>query len=222
MDIHSGRYKRTGQIRIALLALAAVVMLLVVACSSSGHGPRLPIIDHSEPDNPPDMYEEVWSQTSPIGTSFEYKVNCAGDPETLEPCYLSDLSAVRVLTPDDASFELEKDFNINDYSGEVTRRWVLYGPQDGSPPASGEYTFEYLKAGEVVRPETIDYTQSQIAYPTNVEWQRKGDDIAVTWTPPVGVANTRSSSEIGAVPRTCLCHRCSSGTPATPPCRTSR
>jgi hypothetical protein len=54
---------------------------------------------NNSPDNPPDMYEEVWSQTSPIGTSFEYKVNCAGDPETREPCYLSDLSAVRVVTP---------------------------------------------------------------------------------------------------------------------------
>jgi hypothetical protein len=115
---------------------------------------------NNSPGNPPDMYEEVWSQTSPVGTSFEYKVNCAGDPETLEPCYLSDLSAVRVVTADNASLRLEKDFNINDYSDEVTRRWVLYGPQEGAPPASGEYTFEYLKVGDVVRSETPDYTQS--------------------------------------------------------------
>jgi len=135
----------------------------------------------------PDVYEEVWSQTSPIGTSWEYKVNCSGDPPTLESCYLSDLDAVRVVTPEGALHQLEKDFNVNDYSGEVTRRWVLYGPQDGLPPVSGQYTFEYLKAGEIVRSHNINYTQSKIGYPTGVEWQRIGNDIAVQWDAPAGV-----------------------------------
>ena len=106
---------------------------------------------------------------------------------TLEPCYLSDLTSVSVLAPDGSMHELEKDFNVNDYSGEVTRRWVLYGPQDGSPPTSGEYTFEYRQADELVKSHTIDYTQSHISYPTGVEWQRVGNDIAVQWDAPPGV-----------------------------------
>ncbi|MDP6823366.1 MAG: hypothetical protein QF554_08750 [Dehalococcoidia bacterium] len=173
---------RTHLDRLALSALASVAVLLLLACSSSGHGPPVPGFLKG-----PDVYEEVWSQTSPVGTSWEYKVNCSGDPPTLEPCFLSDLSAVRVIAPDGSLTELEKDFNINDYSGEVTRRWVLYGPREGDPPATGAYTFEYLKADEVVRSHTIDYTQSHIGYPTGVKWQRVGNDVAVQWDAPAGV-----------------------------------
>ena len=163
-----------------LFRLLAAIALLAVACSSSG-------VSLPGPFSEPDVYEEVWSQTSEFGTSWEYKVNCSGDPTTLEPCFLSDLTLVRVLTPDGDVVDLEKDFNVNDYSGEVTRRWVLYGPQEGSPPASGEYTFEYLQSDEVIRSHAIDYTQSNIAYPTEVKWQRNGNDIAVQWSPPAGV-----------------------------------
>jgi hypothetical protein len=192
--------------RRSVLAFVATAMLLLLACSSPDHEPRPdqgpeqrseqgpdqgsgPADSEQQPQTPqePDVYEEVWSQTSPIGTSWEYKVNCSGDPVTLEPCYLSDLTSIRVVAPDCSMHELEKDFNVNDYSGEVTRRWVLYGPQDGLPPISGEYTFEYRQAGELVRSHTIDYTQSQIGYPTGVQWQRVGNDISVQWDAPSGV-----------------------------------
>jgi len=64
---------------------------------------------------------------------------------------------------------------------------VLCGPRDGLPLTSGEYSFEYPQVDELVRSHTIDYTQSQISYPTRVQWQRVGIDIAVQWDAPPGV-----------------------------------
>ena len=178
--------------RLALLAVTAATLLLMAACTSSNYAAQ-PSDRSGEssrpPDRPdePDVYAEVWSQTSPAGSSYEFKVNCAGEPKTLEPCYLSDLQSVRVVGPDGVVYGLDKDFNINDYSGEVTRRWVLYGPEGGLLPVAGPHTFEYLQPDQTVRTQVVDYTPSQISYPTGVEWERVGDDIAVRWEPPTGV-----------------------------------
>jgi hypothetical protein len=71
-----------------------------------------------------DIFPEVWSQHSPYGQGYEFKVNCIGNYTILDECFLWDLDSVHVHTPENASFSLKKDFNINNYSGEVTRRWV--------------------------------------------------------------------------------------------------
>lgn len=132
------------------------------------------------------IYPEVWSQKSPAGESYEFKVNCGAFYEELETCFLWDLDLVKVTAPDGTEYELEKDFNINEYSGEVTRRWVLYGPEEAQLPQGGTYTFQYLRGGETIFSQRIEYTPSSISYPTNVEWERKGDDIYVSWAPPEG------------------------------------
>ena len=85
------------------------------------------------------------------------------------------------------NYDLERDYNINEYSGEVTRRFVLYGPPDGGLPESGEYTFTFFKDGKKAAVKTVDYQQSELGYPTEVRWERRGDDLFVEWTPPVGV-----------------------------------
>jgi hypothetical protein len=69
-----------------------------------------------------DIHPEVWSHNSPRGASYEYKVNCGANYEILETCFLWDLDQVIVITPGGRTFELNKDFNINTYSGEITRR----------------------------------------------------------------------------------------------------
>src|SRR3989344_3988085 len=74
------------------------------------------------------FFPEVWSQHSPYGQSYEFKVNCFGDYQILNECFLWDLDSVKVISPNGTVYFLNKDFNINNYSGEVTRRWVLYGP----------------------------------------------------------------------------------------------
>ena len=88
------------------------------------------------------MVPEVWSQNSPAGESYEYKVNewqCSFIDSELETGFLSEIDAVRVITPDGEVFWLNRDFNINSYSGEVTRRFVLYGPEKAHLPVSGKY-----------------------------------------------------------------------------------
>lgn len=149
-----------------------------------------PLTDYPQPpESKPwdNIYPEVWSQKSPLGESYEFKVNCAGIYDKLEECFLWELTAVKVTSPDGVQYELEKDFNVNDYSGEVTRRWVLYGPEQAVLPESGTYLFEYLKSGEVIFSQNVGYTQSKINYPTNVRWERSGGDLYVSWIPPEGV-----------------------------------
>lgn len=136
------------------------------------------------------IYPEVWSQHSPLGESWEFKVNCFGIYSKLEECFLWDLDLVQVITPTNSRYHLKKDFNVNNYSGEVTRRWVLYGPANESLPVSGNYTFLYSKHNTTIYTQTISYAQSKIAYPTNVKWSRKANDLYVTWTRPFGVDKT--------------------------------
>ena len=136
------------------------------------------------------IYPQVWSQHSPAGESWEFKVNCFGNYSTLEECFLWDVDAVQVITPNLSIYALNKDFNINNYSGEVTRRWVLYGPAKEKLPETGSYTFLYLKDEVIVYNQTVEYTQNKIAYPTDVKWQRKDNDLYASWSPPSGVDNT--------------------------------
>ncbi len=134
------------------------------------------------------IFPEVWSQNSPYGTSYEFKVNCFGEYDRLETCFLWDLNLVRVVSPNRTIYNLNKDFNINNYSGEVTRRWVLYGPYNGSLPATGNYTFEYIvdSEGVIVR-DVVSYEPNIIGYPTSVIWERRADDLFISWTSPDGI-----------------------------------
>ncbi len=144
---------------------------------------------NSKEENPK-VHSEVWSQKSPYGESYEFKVNCYGEYEKLETCFLYDVDSVRVITPLAKIYELEKDFNINNYSGEITRRWVLYGPMNATLPISGEYKFEFIKNGEVIFVDKIFYEQSKIFYPTEVRWIRLDDELHVSWNAPEGVDDT--------------------------------
>ncbi len=133
------------------------------------------------------LWPDVWSQHAPGIKSWEYKVNCAGkNPPTshTDPCFLSDLTAVNVEAPDGTITELDYDFNTNEYSGEITRRWVKYGPPEGKLPEKGDYIFRYWRGQELAYEQVYPYASDPISYPTDVTWERQGDDILVNWTPP--------------------------------------
>ena len=135
------------------------------------------------------IWPQVWSQHAPTIQSWEYKVNCGQAESHTESCFLSDLTSVRVTTPSGELIELEKDFNTNDFSGEVTRRWVLYGPEDGDLPARGDYVFSYSRGAELIYEQAIPYDSGVISYPTGVEWKRSANDIVVNWIPPPEAAD---------------------------------
>lgn len=133
------------------------------------------------------IWPQVWSQHAPGVKSWEYKVNCSSRvaPEShTVPCFLSDLTAVNVEGPDGSVTELDFDFNTNDYSGEITRRWVKYGPPEGSLPEQGDYIFRYWRGDELAYEQAVPYASEPISFPTGVTWQRDGDDLFVEWTPP--------------------------------------
>ncbi|MCI0809028.1 MAG: hypothetical protein J4N63_07730 [Chloroflexi bacterium] len=148
---------------------------------------RLPGRTHG--DRAHGIWPQVWSQHAPSVQSWEYKVNCGDASTHEEACFLSDLTSVVVITPAGELIELEKDFNTNDFSGEVTRRWVLYGPDDGNLPARGDYVFSYWRAGELVYEQVVPYDSDVISYPTEVTWNRTANDIEVRWAPPAEAAN---------------------------------
>jgi len=135
------------------------------------------------------IFPEVWSQSSPYGASYEFKVN--DHPlmgKDLEIGRLSIIDRVVVTDAKGKKFELEREFNINEYSGEVTRRFVLYGPPDGGLPESGKYRFDFIKEGKIVLVKYVDYVQSALGYPTEISWERRGNDIYVEWNPPPNVS----------------------------------
>ena len=161
-----------------IAALAAVV-----ACSDDPGEPRRPSPERDDSG----VYPEVWSSNGYDGQTYEFKTNCDSDYATLNECFLWDVTRVVVVHPDGAGFSLRKDFNINSYSGEVTRRWVLYGPAGEGLPVQGEYRFVYFKGDEVALEQTVRYEPEVIGYPKQVTWTREGDDIHVTWDPPLNV-----------------------------------
>ena len=129
----------------------------------------------------------MWSSNGYDGQTYEYKVNCFGDYKDLEACFLFDLTKVEVINPSGSEFDLEKDFNINAYSGEVTRRWVLYGPPRQGLPIPGQYRFKYYRGAELVLEQVVGYKSEKADFPRNVSWHREGSDLVVRWTPPEGV-----------------------------------
>jgi hypothetical protein len=135
------------------------------------------------------IWPQVWSQHAPDVKSWEYKVNCDEAISHTDPCFLSDLTSVRVTTPSGELIELEKDFNTNEFSGEITRRWVLYGPSDGHLPEQGDYVYSYSRGDELLYEQVIPFDSGVISYPTEVEWRRDGRDIVVTWNPPPEAAS---------------------------------
>ena len=130
------------------------------------------------------VFSEVWSQHSPYGKSYEFKVNCVGEFKILEECFLWDIEKVIVNSPDGKEYLLNKDFNVNNYSGEITRRWVLYGPYNSSLPQTGKYNFKFIKNGEVILIDSVYYIQNNIGYPSEVKWKRDNNEIFVSWKPP--------------------------------------
>ena len=142
---------------------------------------------HENPKPENDIYPEVWSMNGYDGQGYEYKVNCGSDYVVLETCFLWNLTNVIVVSPNGTEFELNKDFNINNYSGEVTRRWVLYGPVGGGLPSSGEYSFNYYIDDEIIFMQNIDYEPETIGIPKDIKWNLDGKNITVNWTPPEGM-----------------------------------
>lgn len=131
-----------------------------------------------------DIWPQVWSQHAPGIKSWEYKVNCGQANSHTDPCFLSDLTAVNVETPEGSVTVLDFDFNTNAYSGEVTRRWVKYGPPEGSLPEQGDYIFRYWRGDELAFEQAVPYRSEPVSFPTEVQWRRVGDDLFVDWSPP--------------------------------------
>ena len=157
-----------------LLSIPVIVLVLAVSLCLIGQYTNAFLIT------------EVWSQNSPAGESYEYKVNefqCALIKSGLERGFLSTLDAVRVITPDGSVYWQDRDFNINEYSGEVTRRFVLYGPEKTELPVSGKYRFEFIRDGKVVHTKTMNYVQSKIDYSTDIRWEIRGDDLRARMDP---------------------------------------
>jgi hypothetical protein len=131
------------------------------------------------------VYPEVWSSNAFDGQSFEFKSNCGSGFKELETCFLWTATTVVVQGPDGTQFQLGKDFNINAYSGEVTRRWVLYGPVGAGLMPAGDYRFLYYQGEELVLTQIVSYIPQTVGYPMDIVWTREGADLAIQWTPPV-------------------------------------
>ena len=133
---------------------------------------------------------KVWSKNGPDGESYEYQSgywNHDDRSRSLQDSYLWIVSRVVVKAPDGRTYELEKDFNIQTYSGEVTRRWVLYGPPGAGFPQAGNYTFQHHIDGNVDYEHVVSYSGGSIGYPTDVRARRNGNDLVVDWTPATNV-----------------------------------
>jgi hypothetical protein len=185
--------------RIVWSVVAVVLLGVVVACDGggdphpAGRGNAAPPFQGTETAPTPtieraDAYPEVWTINEEGSESFEFKSNCFDGYDTLEECPLWEVTAAVVTAPGGREFALEKDFNVNEYSGEVTRRWVLYGPEHGGLPVAGEYTFSYRRDGVESFAQTVAYAPEVVGYPTDVAWRWEGDDLHVTWTPAAGMA----------------------------------
>jgi hypothetical protein len=146
-------------------------------------------------------YCEVWSKNGPDGASYEFKVNddCSGYDTIgkrpgcgmLESGFLWNCDSVSVVDPGGHEFQLTKDFNVNTYSGEVTRRWVLYGPAGAGLLETGRYTFRFFRNRRLAGQDTVRYVRDDIGYPTDVRCRRDDGSLEVTWNPPRGdVAGT--------------------------------
>jgi hypothetical protein len=190
---NAGRYMRLRNV-ISLAATAIAVGAVALGCGKAGAllsgDPRVEgQVEHG-------IWPQVWSQHAPGISSWEYKVNCGDAKSHLDPCFLSDLTAVTVEAPDGSVTELEKDFNTNSFSGEVTRRWVRYGPPDGALPTRGDYTFRYWRGEDLAYEQKARYSSGPISYPTGVAWSRDGGGLHVAWSAPPEAAKGMSYKAI--------------------------
>lgn len=123
------------------------------------------------------------------GLSYEYKTGCVGDYPVLDTCFLWDLDSVTVTTPSGKVVPLQKDFNHNNYSGEDTRRWVIYGPGGSGLPENGTYVFTYTKNNNVVLVQKVVFALPKLVErPSHVVVTQNGNDLHVTWQPPQGIS----------------------------------
>jgi len=134
-----------------------------------------------------DIYPQVWSHNSPQGKAFEYKVNCDFDFQTLETCFLWDIDQVVVTNPKGENFSLNKDFHTDPYSGEIARRWVLYGPTGSGLPENGTYIFTYYRDDQIELTQEVQYNQSILDMATEISVKQEGSGLHVKWRPPQGV-----------------------------------
>lgn len=148
--------------------------------------------NNSAPSSKPqvDIHPEVWTKNGYDGASYEYKVNCGSNYTKLEQCFLWDITRVVVASPSGTPYDLKKDFNVNSYSGEITRRWVLYGPGGGGLPQAGRYTFTYYKDSTLELTQTVDYSPEIVNPPSNITYTRNGADITISWQAPAGISST--------------------------------
>lgn len=137
----------------------------------------------------PHLHYQIWSQSAPGGPSYEFKVNCGIISDEIEVGFLWGVTRVVVTDPNKRKYDLAKDFMRNAYSGEVTRRWVLYGRPGEGLPVAGTYTYTFYKGDEVVHTHSIRYIVSVVAPPTGVTWRREGNDLLVTWQPPAQLSS---------------------------------
>ncbi|MDP6580622.1 MAG: VanZ family protein [Vicinamibacterales bacterium] len=208
--------------------LGVVALGATCACASGG-GPTAPTGASASPDGGPgppgqtpslqnQVFPEVWSSNGFDGRTYEYKTNCAENFTVLETCFLWDVTAVVVETPNGGRFELNKDFNINAYSGEVTRRWVLYGPTGAGLPVPGMYQFRYFQGETLELTQDVSYSPETVGFPTNVQWRREGNDLVAEWTPHPA-CGTRCSSFLTAATSSATSSTGTSAAPACPPYR---
>ncbi|HLC31054.1 MAG TPA: hypothetical protein VJK51_00130 [Candidatus Nanoarchaeia archaeon] len=181
-----------GLLLLLFLLMGTIIMLsndkdLQKENKTRSNFPLLYEQNKKEENQKPQIFSEVWSQHSPYGTSYEFKVNCYGNYTILNECFLWDIDLVTVQSPNNTEYTLKKDFNINSYSGEITRRWVLYGPQNGSLPIAGNYQFHFTKNKTIMFTDTVNYSQSLINFPTLIHYERKNNDLLVYWTPPTNI-----------------------------------
>lgn len=165
--------------------IAVAVTLIVIALSASYLA-----WFHQENDG---IVCQVWSKNGPDGESFEFKAIDFNSYGSLEEGPLSGLDALRVVMPNGTAHYLEKDFQApSSYSGEGGRRWVLYGPPGYGFPPSGDYLFEFLRGGEVVRSERVDYLFYATGYPSSVTVELDGRNVSASWTPPADLSRAVS------------------------------
>ena len=91
---------------------------------------------------------------------------------------------MHVTTPANEVISLDRDLSTNTFSGEVTRRWVKYGPSDGQFPWTGDYSFEYFKGEDLVLETTMPFCGVPLSLPQDVSWTRSGSDLNVQWAEP--------------------------------------
>ena len=118
------------------------------------------------------------------GQTYEFKKNCFDGSEILGYCFLLDVNGVVVVSLDQREFDLQMDFNINAYSGEVTRRWVLYGSSGGGLPIPGKYQVFYYRDGIEELRQDVTHTPAVIGFPNGVTWDKDGNDLTINWQPP--------------------------------------